>query len=53
MVINPHDYKFNEDTYVQSYVQAQNTGIAYETLLTLQLLEHGENGGQRTTNITC
>ncbi len=39
----------NEDSYVQSYIQTQSTGIAYKTLLTLQLLERGENGGQRTT----
>ncbi len=39
----------NEDSYVQSYMQTQSTGIAYETLLTLQLLERRENGGQRTT----
>ncbi len=39
----------NEDSYVQSYIQTQSTGIAYETLLTLQLLDRGENGGQRTT----
>ncbi len=32
----------NEDSYVQSYIQTQNTGIACETLLTLQLLERGE-----------
>ncbi len=37
----------NEDSYVQSYIQTQGTGIACETLLTLQLLEHGENEGQR------
>ncbi len=36
----------NEDSYVQSYIQTQNTGIACEML---QLLERGENGGQRTT----
>ncbi len=39
----------NEDSYVKSCIQTQNTGIAYETLLTLQLLEHEENGEQRTT----
>ncbi len=39
----------NEDAYVQFFIQTQNTGIAYETLLTLQLLEHRENAGQRTT----
>ncbi len=38
-----------EDSYVQSCIQIQSTGIACETLLTLQLLEHGENGEQRTT----
>ncbi len=35
----------NEDTYVQSYIQTQSMGIAFETLLMLQLLEHGENEG--------
>ncbi len=39
----------NKDFYVQSYIQTQNTGIAYETLSVLQLLKIGENGGQRTT----
>ncbi len=39
----------NEDSYVQSYIQTQSMGIACETLLTLQLLECGEHGGQRTT----
>ncbi len=39
----------NEDSYVQSYIQTQSTGIAYETLLTLQLLKRRGNGGQRTT----
>ncbi len=39
----------NEDSYVQSYMQTQSIGIACETLLTLQLLERGENEGQRTT----
>ncbi len=34
-------------TLRQSYIQTQTTGIACETLLTLQLLERGENGGQR------
>ncbi len=37
----------NEDSYIQSYMQTQSTGIACETLLTLQLLEHEEHGGQR------
>ncbi len=37
----------NEDSYVQSHIQTQSTGIACETLLTLQLLERGENEGQR------
>ncbi len=40
----------NEDSYVQSYIQTQSTGIACETLLTLQLLERGENEGQLTTD---
>lgn len=39
----------NKDSDVQSYIQKQNKGIAYEKLLTLQLLESGENGGQHTT----
>ncbi len=39
----------NEDSYVQSYIQTQSIGIACETLLTLQLLERRENGGQHTT----
>ncbi len=30
----------NEDSYIQSYMQTQSTGIACETLLMLQLLEH-------------
>ncbi len=38
----------NEDSYVQSYIQTQSIGIACEAL-TLQQLEHEENGGQRTT----
>ncbi len=33
----------NEDSYVQSYIQTQSTGIACETLLTLQLLEKMED----------
>ncbi len=37
----------NEDSYVQSYIQTQSTGIACETFLMLQMLERGENGGQR------
>ncbi len=32
----------NEDSCVQSYIQTQNTGIGYETLLMLQLLKCGE-----------
>ncbi len=39
----------NQDSYVQSYIQTQITGIACETLLMLQLLEYGKNGGQRTS----
>ncbi len=39
----------NEDSYVQSYIQTQEHGIACETLLTLQLLEHGENEKQRNS----
>ncbi len=38
-----------EDHYVHFYIQLQNTCIAYEALLSLQLLEHGENSRQRTT----
>ncbi len=37
----------NEESYVQSYIQTQSTGIACEILLTLQLLERGENEEQR------
>ncbi len=37
------------DSNLQSYIQTQNIGIAYETLLMLQLLKSGEHGGQRTT----
>ncbi len=39
----------DEDSYVPFYIQLQNTWIAYETLLSLQLLEPRENGRQRTT----
>ncbi len=39
----------NTDCYVQSYILTQNTGIACETLLTLQMLESRENGGQLIT----
>ncbi len=39
----------NEDSYVHSYIQTQSTGIACKKLLTLQLLERGEHGGQLTT----
>ncbi len=42
----------NEDSYVQSYIQTQSTGIACETLLTLQLLERRENERQRNTPLT-
>ncbi len=38
----------NEDSYVQSYIQTQSTGIACETLLTLQLPESGEHAEGRT-----
>ncbi len=34
----------NEDSYVHFYIQLQNTWIFYETLLSLNLLEHGERG---------
>ncbi len=37
----------NEDSYVQSCIQTQSTGIACETLLTLQLLESGEHAEGR------
>ncbi len=33
----------NKDYYVHSYMQTQSIGIACETLLTLHLLESGEN----------
>ncbi len=36
----------NKDSNVHSYMQTQSTGIACKTLLTLYLLEHGENEGQ-------
>ncbi len=39
----------NEESYVHFYIQSQSIGTAYETLLTLQQLERGQNGGQRTT----
>ncbi len=39
----------NEDSYVQSYIQTQSIGVACETFLTIQLLEHEEYGGQCTT----
>ncbi len=35
-----------EDSYVDFYIQLRNTCTAYETLLSLQLLERGENGEQ-------
>ncbi len=37
----------NKDSYIHSYIQTQSRGIACETLLTLHLLERGENEGQR------
>lgn len=35
-------------TNVQSYIQTQSAGIAYETLMTLQLLENMEENVQPT-----
>ncbi len=40
----------NKDYYVHFYIQLQNTCIAYEILLTLKLLERGENGREHKSN---
>ncbi len=41
-VLSSSDVGEIEDSYVQSYIQTQSTGIACETLLMLQLLERWE-----------